>query len=83
MSPNLPSPQNGSFEFELEPLVEQLWQEWQHQIPQQQLRQIICHIAACYQNAPVKQYVPIFVRREAKQILQTGILSADITTKFC
>jgi len=65
--------QNDPQELDLERLVERVWQDFNQQIPQPEVRLIIASVAAQYQNVPVKKYISIFIQRESRDILQAAL----------
>ena len=51
-------------------MVEQVWGDLGGTIPRLAIRQTVTRLFAQYDDAPVKLFVPLFVRREAKEMLQ-------------
>ena len=51
-------------------LVEAIWHELERQLPRVRVRCVVAEIAAEFQDAKVKTFVPIFVRRRAIERLK-------------
>ena len=51
-------------------LVELIWKELNGRVDREQIRQAILKVKATYQDATVKTFVPIFIRREVLEMLQ-------------
>ena len=51
-------------------LVEAIWHELERQLPRERIRRVVAEIAIGFQDARVKTFVPIFVRRRAVERLK-------------
>ena len=61
-------------------LVEAIWHELDRQLPLKRVRCVVAEIALGFQDATVKTFLPIFVRRSALEQLRQeirGIVSKD------
>ena len=61
-------------------LVEAIWHELERQLPRERVRCVVAEIAVGFQDARVKTFVPIFVRRRAIERLKhemNGIASKE------
>ena len=51
-------------------LIESIWKALDGRVDREQIRQAILEAAAGYQNASVKTFIPIFIRRDVLQRLK-------------
>ena len=63
-------PADAGVDWEIEPMVEQLWSELDGAVPRSTIRQTVTMLFHKYDDATVMLYVPIFVRRQAQETLQ-------------
>ena len=54
-------------------LVEQIWKDLDGRATRSAIRQMLTEIIPRYESAQVQTYVPIFVRKEAVERLQSGL----------
>jgi len=54
-------------------LTESIWKALDGRVGREQIRQAILEAEAGYQNATVKAFIPIFIRREVLERLSTNI----------
>jgi hypothetical protein len=51
-------------------LIEQIWHDLDGQVTREQIRQVVTEIAAEFRSATVTAFVPIFIRRQAREKLE-------------
>ena len=56
--------------WDIEPMVEQVWKDLGGTVPRSAIRQTVAELFAQYDDATVRLYVPILVRREATESLR-------------
>jgi hypothetical protein len=54
-------------------LIEQIWHDLDKQVTREQIRQVITEIAADFRSATVTAFVPIFIRRQAREKLKARV----------
>ena len=54
-------------------LIEQIWHDLDGQVAREQIRQVVAEIAAEFRTATVTAFVPIFIRRRAREKLGTRV----------
>ena len=54
-------------------LIEQIWDDLDGQVTRGQIRQVVTEIAAEFRTATVTAFVPIFIRRQAREKLETWV----------
>lgn len=53
-------------------LIDQIWQDLCGQVSRVRIRQVAIEVAARFQDAKVKTFVPIFIRRNTCEQLKAG-----------
>jgi hypothetical protein len=61
---------NNQAELDISAMAEQIWQKFQGRVSHAAIRQILLDILPMYENARVRRYVPILVRRKALEMLR-------------
>ena len=54
-------------------LIEQIWHDLDGQVTREQIRQVVTEIGAEFQSATVTAYVPILIRKRAREKLETRV----------
>ena len=54
-------------------LIEQIWHDLDGQVTREQIRQVVIEIADEFRSATVTAFVPILIRRRAREKLETRI----------
>ena len=54
-------------------LIEQIWHDLDGQVAREQIRQVAAEVAAEFHTATVTAFVPIFIRRRAREKLEIQI----------
>lgn len=54
-------------------LIEQIWHDLDGQVARERIRQVVAKIAAEFRAATVTAFVPIFIRRRAREELETWV----------
>jgi hypothetical protein len=57
-------------ELDIDVLVERVWLDLGGKVPRSAIEPIVSQLLSNYENAKVKQYLPVIVQRQAKQLLQ-------------
>lgn len=57
-------------ELDIDVLVERVWLDLEGKVPRSTIEPAVSEILSKYENAKVKQYLPLIVQRQAKQLLQ-------------
>ena len=65
----LASSEEGS-DWNTEDLVEQVWNDLAKSIPRPTVQQTVTRLLAKYDDATIRRYVPLVVRREARELLR-------------
>jgi hypothetical protein len=60
---------NGRADDEIEAMIEELYREMQGTVSRTAVEQTLVALFANYKDAPVQLFVPIIVRRQAKDLL--------------
>lgn len=60
------------FDFDIEGIVNQVWENLQKKVPQSDIRQVVVNILPRYQNACIKSYLFILIQREAESLIKHG-----------
>ena len=53
----------------IEAIVEVTWRELKGQVPRSRICEMVTEVAGRYEGAKVKAFIPIFVRRQAVELL--------------
>jgi formaldehyde-activating enzyme involved in methanogenesis len=67
--PNLTN-SNGREDLDIETLVEQIWLELDGAVDRAVIEQVVQEVLPRFDDARVKSFVPIFIRKEAKDRLK-------------
>ena len=59
-----------SSDWNTEDLVEQAWNDLAKSIPRPNVHQTVTRLLAKYDDATIRRYVPLLVRREARELLK-------------
>ena len=51
-------------------LIEQIWHDLDGHVTREQVRQVVTEIAAEFRTATITAFVPIFIRRQAREKLE-------------
>ncbi len=70
----------GSSQWDTETIVEQIWRDLGGVTPRAEIRNALSEVAPVYENARVKTFVPIFLRRDVLQRLQDGVVQTHGAT---
>jgi hypothetical protein len=62
---------NRGLPLDLEALTEQLWDELGGEVDRRTICSVLTEVAARYRDARITTFVPIFVRRDALEILRS------------
>jgi hypothetical protein len=54
-------------------LIEQIWHDLDGKVNREQICQVVTEIAAEFRTATVTTFVPIFIRRQAREKLETRV----------
>lgn len=57
-------------ELDIDVLVELVWLDLEGSVPRSDVEATVSQLICRYENAKVKQYLPILVQRQAKQLLR-------------
>jgi hypothetical protein len=60
---------NESFEWNIEDFTEQVWNDLAESIPRPTVHQTVSLLLAEYDDATIRRYIPLLVRREARELL--------------
>jgi hypothetical protein len=63
-------------------MVEQIWNDLQGMVSRSAIRQALVEVVSKYENARIRTYVPIFVRREALETLRVELSEAAPARPF-
>ena len=66
----------GKSHRDTETIVEQIWRDLGGVTPRAEIRKVLMEIAPVYENAHVKTFVPIFLRRDVLHRLQDGVVQS-------
>ena len=72
---------DGNPHWDIETITEQIWRDLGGVTPRAEIREALMEIAPLYENARVKSFVPIFLRRDVLQRLQNGVVQTHRTEK--
>ena len=61
---------NGRTDWDIDGMTEELFHELNGTISKPTVEWVLCNLFANYEDAPVKSFVPIIVRRRAKDLLR-------------
>ena len=64
-----PTQSGNRYKLDVDILVELVWLDLQGEVPRSAVRATVSQILSMYENAKVKQYLPIIVQRQARQLL--------------
>ena len=64
----------GSSNWDKETIIEQIWRDLGGVTTHEEIRKALMEVAPAYENARVKTFVPIFLRRDVLQRLQDGVV---------
>ena len=59
-----------SSDWNTEDLVEQVWNDLAKSTPRPTIHQTVTRLLAKYDDAAIRRYVPLLVRREARELLR-------------
>ena len=62
-------------------LIEQIWHDLDGQVTREQIRQLVTEVAAEFRTATITTFVPIFIRRQAREKLKTQINPVTLTAQ--
>ena len=65
----------GRSSWDIEPVVEQVWKDLGGTVLRSAIRQTVAELFSQYDDATVRLYVPILVRREATELLREAKVS--------
>jgi hypothetical protein len=66
---------NDGPEWEIEAMIEEVWHQLRGRARRTEILQVLLEILPKYEDARVTLFVPIFVRREAVEVLRTRLES--------
>ena len=69
ISPNL-AHRSGRDDLDIETLVEQIWLELDSTVDRTVIVQVIQEVLPRFEDAPVRSFIPIFIRKEAMNRLK-------------
>ena len=69
ISPNLTN-SSGRDDLDIGTLVEQIWLELGSSVDRAAIEQVVQEVLPRFENAPVKSFIPIFIRKEAMNRLK-------------
>jgi hypothetical protein len=61
---------NRGMPLDLAALTEELWDDLGGEVDRQTIRRVLTEVVGTYQDARITTFVPIFVRRDALEILR-------------
>ena len=61
---------NDRADWDIDGMTEELFRELNGSVPKATVERALCSLFAIYENAPVKSFVPVIVRRQAKDLLR-------------
>ena len=61
--------EEGAPGWDLDETIDRLWHDLQGKVNRQAIREVLADVLPQYQDARILTYVPIFVRRDALEIL--------------
>ena len=61
---------NGRGDWDIDGMTEELFRELNGTVSKSTVEWVLCSLFANYEDAPVKSFVPIIVRRQAKDLLR-------------
>ena len=56
-------------EWNIDDLIEETWRELKGVVPRSQICEVVSELADRYEDARVKAYIPILIRRQAIELL--------------
>lgn len=69
---------NKGLEGDLETLIDLVWNDLQSQVSRAAVQQVLLEIIPEYENATITTFVPIFMRRDAVDILRATLAQVGV-----
>jgi hypothetical protein len=71
---------NDMNEWNPDDLIEETWRELKGEVPRSRIREVVTELANRYENAKVKAFIPILIRRQVIELLdaEREIFISDI-----
>lgn len=60
---------NGHADWDIDGMTEELFRELNGSVSRVTVERTLCSLFTSYEDAPVKSFVPVIVRRQAKELL--------------
>ena len=73
--------ESASAPIDAESLIDQVWQDMDQTVPRPIVAQTVERLLAKYRDGAIQTYVPVLVRREARDLLRSVNLT-EIETEF-
>ena len=69
-------------EWNLDDLIEETWRELKGEVPRSRIREVIIDLADRYEDAKVKAFIPIMIRRQAVELLREERDTRSLSATF-